>query len=425
MKKIGFTLLFAALSFTLFAGGQQEQSAENEKIQLRIYEQYADEDTKVPYDYAVAELAKAYPNVELILDIQAQDDGQKIQTYAATGNLPDIYKAGLSQIATFRESGNIQVLDEYAESTGYLDMAHPSAENIIYSQDGHIYAFPYAGNELVMWYYNKSLFEKYDVKVPETYDELLTAIEVFKANDIIPMSLFAKEKWITTALYDVMATRFVPGGIDALDRLDAKASDEGYAKAAEALHELVTAGLLPDGVTNLNYDQAASLFYEEKAAMFLNGQWEIEASTAKLGDKVDWMFYPVMEGYEQNRTAFSGGGAPGGYAVNPDSEHLDLAAEVAAFMAKKYCEAKYTLRSNPILALQVPEDVVPVKPFPPMMEKLAAEMKNITSTTKFAWGLSNPKFKVAIEDQSQLLVTPFYTAEEFVTEMDKAMERLK
>lgn len=425
MKKIFVAFMVAALSFSLFAAGQEDQKAEDGKVQLRIYAQYSDDDTKVPYDYAVAELAKAYPNVELVLDIQAQDDGQKLQTYAATGNLPDIFQVGLSQIETFKESGNIQVLNEYAKSTGYLDMAHQSAENIIYNPDGNIYAFPYAGNELVMLYYNKSLFEEYGVKVPETIEELYTAIEVFQANDIIPMSIFAKEKWITTALYDVFATRYAPKGIEAMDQLKAKASDDAYVKGAETLHNLVMAGLLPDGATNLNYDQAASLFYEEKAAMFLNGQWEIEGSTEKLGDKVDWMYYPVAKGYEQNRTAMSGGGAPGGYAVNPDSEHLDLAAEVAAFISMKYCEAKYKLRSNPILALEVPSDVTPEKPFPPMMDKLADELANITSTTKFAWGLSNPKFKVAIEDQSQLLATPYYTVEEFVAEMDKALERLK
>jgi raffinose/stachyose/melibiose transport system substrate-binding protein len=73
-----------------------EATTEEEIITLRIYAQYSDDDTKIPYDYAVAELAKDYPNVKLELDIQAQDDGQKLQTYAATGNLPDIFQVGLT-----------------------------------------------------------------------------------------------------------------------------------------------------------------------------------------------------------------------------------------------------------------------------------------------------------------------------------------
>jgi len=400
------------------------EAPKEENVTLRIYAQYSDDDTKVPYDYAVAELAKAYPNVTLELDIQAQDDGQKLQTYAATGNLPDIFQVGLSQIETFKESGNILVLDDYAKSTGYLDKSQPSASNIIYNEDGHIYAFPYAGNELVVWYYNKAIFAEHGVEVPETYEELLAAIEVFNANDVIPMSIFAKEKWITTALYDVFATRFDPAGITKLDSGKGKASEDAYVKAAETIQELVEAGMFPEGATNLNYDQAASLFYEGKAAMFLNGQWEVEGSTEKLGDNADWMWYPVMKGYEGNKTAMSGGGAPGGYAVSPHSEHKELAAEVAAFISEKYCEAKYMKRSNPILALKVDESIQPEKPFPPMMEKLANEIPNMTSTTKFAWGLTNPQFKVAIEDQSQFLMTPDYTPSEFVEELDKTIERM-
>jgi len=402
-----------------------EAATEEEIITLRIYAQYSDDDTKIPYDYAVAELAKDYPNVKLELDIQAQDDGQKLQTYAATGNLPDIFQVGLTQIETFKESGNIMILDDVAKSTGFLDRAFPNAENIIYNEDGHIYAFPYAGNELVLWYYNKALFEQYNVKVPETYEELLTAIEVFNANDIVPMSIFAKEKWITTAMYDVLATRFDPAGIAKLDAGQGKASEEAYVKAAETLNALVKAGMFAEGATNTNYDQAAALFYEGKAAMFLNGQWEITGATEKLGENVDWMWYPSMPGFEGNKYALSGGGAPGGYAVNPNSEHKELAAEIAAYMSEKYCEAKYKLRGNPILAVQVDASITPETPFPAMMEKLDSELGNITSTTKFSWGLTNPLFKVAMEDQSQFLMTEDYTAAEFIEELDKVIERMK
>lgn len=396
-----------------------------EKVTLRIYAQYADDDTKIPYDYAVAELAKAYPNVTLELDVQAQDDGQKLQTYAATGNLPDIFQVGQTQIETFKESGNIMVLNDVAKSSGYLDLAHKTADSIIYNADGNIYAFPYAGNELVMWYYNKAVFEQYGVKVPETQEELLAAVKTFKENGIIPMSIFAKEKWITTALYDSILTRYLPEGLMALDMGKANATDEPFVKAAEALKALVDAGMFPEGATNLNYDQAAALFYEGKAAMFINGQWEVEGSTTKLGDKVDWMWYPVVAGNEANKTALAGGGAAGGYAVNPDSKHKELAAEVAAFISQKYCEAKYMKRSNPILALDVTGIVTPEKPLPAMMQKISDEMANVTSTTKFSWGLTSPEFKVAIEDQSQFLLTADYTVKEFIEELDKVVQRIK
>ncbi|MBE5780195.1 MAG: sugar ABC transporter substrate-binding protein, partial [Clostridiales bacterium] len=62
MKKFLALLLVAMLSLSCMSA-----LAEGEQITLKIYAQYADDDTKIPYDYAVEELKKAYPNVTLEL----------------------------------------------------------------------------------------------------------------------------------------------------------------------------------------------------------------------------------------------------------------------------------------------------------------------------------------------------------------------
>jgi len=405
---------------------QGETKVDDSKpVKLRIYAQYSDDDTKLPYDYAVAELKKEMPNVELELEVQAQDDGQKLKTYAATGNLPDIYQAGLDLINTFKKSGNILELDQYLDTYNFKDKMYPSTMNTLVADDGHTYAFPYAGNEFVLLYYNKELFEKNNVKVPTTYDELMTAVQAFNAVGITPLSLFAKEKWPTVALYDMFVTRNEPDGILKLDRGEGSISDPAYKDAAEKLIELVQAGLLPKGATNLNYDQAASLFYTEKAAMFLNGQWEIAESTKQLGDKAGWTYFPGTDAanYEASKFAFTGGGGPGGYAVNPDTKDRELTTKVAAFLSLKYAEYKFTERGNPLVSTQVDKEII--VEFPPMMQQLSEDISKITSTTAFAWGLSDAKFKAAIEDGSQSLMTGKYTAEQFIKDVSKAVPNAK
>lgn len=396
-----------------------EAAAPEEAVKLRIYAQYAGEDTEAPYNYAIAELKKEMPNVELELDIQAQDDGQKLKTYAATGNLPDIFQAGQDIISTFKQSGNILELDSYVDSLGFREATLPSAMNTLVSDDGHTYAFPYAGNEMILLFYNKEIFEKFGVKVPTNYDELKTAVETFKKNDIVPLSMFAKEKWPGVALFDIFATRMDEGGVLKLDKGQAKASDESYRAAAEKLSEFVKLGLLAKGATSMNYDQAAALFYEGKAAMFLNGQWEIDGSTKALGDKVGWMFYPGVDAAnaEATKLVFSGGGGPGGYAVSPHTKDPELAAKVAAFLSRKYAEFKYTQYGTPIVATKVDKAIE--KPYAPMMEELSKVIPNM-KTTAFAWGLSNPKFKAAIEDAAQGLLAGS-SVDQFVKDVDKAI----
>ncbi len=403
------------------AGTTPTDAAATEPIKLKIYVDYADDDTKIPYDYAVAALKKEMPNVQLELEPMARDDGQKLKTYAQTGNLPDIFQIGVDTMNIFRKSNNILQLDEYAAD--FKSKLQPGSENLLYHpEDNHIYSFPFAGKEYVVLYYNKEIFAKYNLQVPTTFEELKAVSKTLNENNVIPMSIFAKEKWPCVSLFDVFATRLEPQGIMKLDQLKGKASEEAYKKAAGQIVDLVNSGLFPKGATNLNYDQAAALFYEGKAAMFLNGQWEIQGSTEKLGDKVDWMYYPSYDaaGYEAAKGNWSGGGSLGGLGVSPNTANKEVAAKVASFMAIKYAEAKYTMRANPFVATVV--DKQPEVAFPAMMDRLAKDIPNIKSTTGFAWHMTNPKIKAALEDNTQRLLTGTYTADEFVADMDKVIE---
>ncbi len=416
MKKTLCILLSLVLTLSVASA-----LAEGEKVKLTIYAQYADDDTKVPYDYAVSKLAEAYPNVELELIVQAQDDGATLLALAASNQLPDIYQTGSGILSTFRQSGQVMVLNDVAKATGFIEKVYPSCYDFLYDDDGNIYAFPYAGQEYVLWYCNKALFDQYELALPTTYDELLHCIDVFNANGIIPLALFGQEGWITSSMYDVIATRYNAGGIKALDRGEASVTDEAYVNAAEKLAELVVSGMFQTSVTSTNYDQASELFLTGQAAMFLNGQWYIESAAAALGDDACWIYYPSYDeaSYETGKTAFSGGGSISGYAVNSASENAELAAEVAAFISEKYCEAKITLRNNPLVALNVgmTNDTLPA-----MMNDLVAAIPAMTSTTAFAWGLTNTVFTEAIGTWSQALISGEYTVDEFISEISAAME---
>ncbi len=406
------------------AASSAASSAAGGQVTLSIYAQYADDDTKVPYDYAVKELATAYPNVALNLIVQAQDDGATLKTLAATGQLPDIFQAGTEIINTLRETQQVMVLNDVAKSTGYIDKLYPSTKELAYADDGNIYAFPYAGQEYVLWYYNKALFTANKLEVPQTYDDLKNCIKTFAAAGLTPLEIFGQEGWITTAMYDAIATRYNAGGVRALDEKSATITDQPYVDAANVLADLVAAGMFQTDATTTNYDQASEAFLAGKSAMFLNGQWYIEDATKALGDDVDWMFYPAADAasYEAGKTAFSGGGSTSGYAVNPDGANAQLAAEVAEFISEKYCEAKVMYRHNPLVALNTgakSEDALPA-----MMQKLSDTVPSITSMTKFTWGLTNSVFNDGIQTETQGLISGQYSAEEFISDMTDVMSQM-
>ena len=438
-KRILSLLLCTAMAVTMLtacgskeapevAAPKEEVAAENgatdEKVVLDIYAQYADDDTKIPYDYAVEQLATEYPNVELNLIVQAQDDGATLKTMAASGQLPDIFQANTDIINTLRETNQVMVLNDVADKTGFADKLFESCKGLAYAEDGNMYAFPYAGDEYVLWYYNKALFTEYNLEVPTTYEELVNCVNVFNENGIVPLAIFGQEGWITAAMYDAIATRYAAGGIKALDFQEASITDEGYVSAANKLEELVKAGLFQTGATTTNYDQASEMFLSKKAAMFLNGQWYIEDATKALGEDVDWMFYPAVDeaAYEAGKSILAGGGSTSGYAVNPDSENAELAAEVASFISEKYCEAKVLYRHNPLVSLDTgkeSEDGLPA-----MMQKLSDTIPTLTGTTKFTWGLTNAIFNEGLCTETQGLISGQFTAEEFLQNMEDVQNNM-
>ncbi len=426
---LSFVLLFSQLLTGCASDDSpaviQETPTENEQITLSIYAQYSQDDTRIPYDYAVDKLKEEYPDVTLNLIVQAEDDGETLETLAAIGQLPDIFQANTNIINMLRKNNQIMQLDEIAESSGFLDKLYPRYQDMIYSDDGHMYCFPYAGDEYVLCYYNKTLFEQCGLKAPATFEELLHCIEVFRQNNIVPLALFGQEGWVTAAMYDAIATRFVPGGIRSLDQQETTITDGGYVTAAEILSQLAKAGLFQANVTNTNYEQASKMFLNGKAAMFLNGQWYIPEADQKMKEDVDWMFFPAldMEAYETGKTAFVGGGSNSGYAVNPDGEHARLAGEVAEFLSEKYCEAKVMFRGNPMVTLDTGAE--PVEEYQPMMQKLYEIMPQITSATIYTWGLEHAVLNESIMANTQGLVSGEYSPAEFTANVSDAISKMK
>lgn len=426
------TATVLALSLAGCGGGGSDQAPKSgntgasggeEKIQLKVYAQHFDEDTAKPFDYAVAELKKEMPNVEIILDEAVQDGYQKLKTYAATGNMPDIYDTDWATLQTFAKAQNVEVLDDYPETAEFKAKLNKGVESKLVAPDGHVYAFPYPGIEFQLIYYNKEIFEKVGIQTPiKTYDQMIEASNKLSAAGYIPMAIFAKEKWITTAFYAGLVTR--EQGTTGYGDLEAKgttAMPDPFVRAAEEMYKLKEANLFDANATNTNYDQASAQFYSGKAAMFVNGQWEIYSSTEKLGDKVDWMYWPAKDeaAYESGKGFINGSGAPGGFAVSPSSKHKEVAVKVASFLAQKYGEYKYTQLGSPITAIKVDKPIT--VEVPPMMKRIAEEV--LPNATQYMTPINNVQIKNAIDDSTQNMLVKGYTVQQFVDNINRVMAR--
>ncbi|URJ45547.3 extracellular solute-binding protein [Paenibacillus polymyxa] len=423
----GAALLVLTMSIGLVAcGGDKSASSQggtgDTTIKLKVYAQHFDADTTKPFDYAVEELKKDMPNVEIELDPAVQDGYQKLKTYAATGNMPDIYFTDWPTLQTLAKSKNVEVLDNYETTAKFKENLNPGVESRLVAPDNHVYAYPDTGIEFQLIYYNKSIFEKAGIETPiKTIDQMGEAAKKLKAAGYVPMSIFAKEKWITTAFYNGLVTREQPQGFGALDQKGVKALPEAFVTAAQQMKQLQQAGLFDANATNTNYDQASSLFYQGKAAMFVNGQWEIYSSQEKLGDQVDWMYWPAKDEatYEKSKYFIDGAGSPQGYAVSSSSENKETAVKVAAFLATKSAEYKYTQLGSPIVSPKVDKQIT--SNVPAMMQRVAKEL--LPNAKEYAQLLSNTKIQNTINDNTQNLMVDNFLVEGFVNNLNSTLEK--
>jgi raffinose/stachyose/melibiose transport system substrate-binding protein len=390
-----------------------------EVVKLRIAAQHFDDDTSKPYDYAVAELKKAMPNVELTLEPLLQDSGQKIKTQMATGDLPDIVDADWSTMQIANKSNNILQLDNAPETAQFKQDLNKGNEPKLVAPDGHVYGYPYSGIEFIVLYYNKKLFADAGVALPiKTIDQMKEAAKKFTAKGITPLAIFSKEKWIGQALMQGFMTREDPKGYGALT--DATETPASLQLAAKQIGELQAAGLFAKNATNTNYDQASSMFYQGKAAMLINGQWEIASSQKNLGDNVDFMNFPAKDEatYESTKYTMNGSGDPTGFVVSSKTANKEVATQVAAFLARKYAEYKYTIVGTPIVSIKIDKPVT--AQVPAMLSRLTTEvMPNVTG---YASTLSSPKVVLAVQDNAQNLLVSGFKFDQFLSNMNKALK---
>ncbi len=402
--------------------GREDEANKNEKVKLKIFSQYSLPEEKQPFDYAKDQLAKVMPNVELDLDIEPQDDSAKLKMLAASGTLPDIIRvtAGITEL--FKRSNNIIQLDQYIEELKIEDRIRPAYKGLLWDAEGHCYAVPRTASPTYIMYYNKELFEKNNVKIPTNYDQFLDSIKTFSAKGIMPVSLFAKEAWPGVMLFDAFATRYDAGGLmKIVNERKGNITEDAYKKAAAQMYECVKAGMLPKSAFATDYDTAFNQFTSGKCAYFFNGAWALGPIGDKLGDKVDYLDFPLADAATVQASKFNrpGGGFDGGYAVSANTKYKDIAARYACLFSIETANGR-VIKVCEAYPLTV-DDIKPEKPYPGIALKYAEESKDFKSTTRFPWAL-NEKANVILGENVSKLLTGGYPVDRFIADTDKALQ---
>lgn len=195
----------------------------------------------------------------------------KLNALVASKETPDVFIVSPGpNLTVYVDPGVAAPLDDYL-ADGWKDTFTSDAVFSQMTYDGKIYAVP-LNIAAACAFYNTEMFEKAGAAVPKTWDEMLDACKKLEAAGYTPITISAGTAWCLSMVAGYLCEM---EGVDLAALADGSASweDGKMESAATKLVELSqyfqkTAA----GDTN---DVATANFYNEEAAILIQGSWAI------------------------------------------------------------------------------------------------------------------------------------------------------
>lgn len=299
------------------------------------------------YEYAIEQFQAKSESGYTIVNQPTQNDKykEKLVIAMSSGECPDMYTSWSGgPMNEYIDSGYAQPLDDLYEKYGVKDRFMEGALEQS-SYNGKIYAVPVKNISVAGVYYNKSLFEKYNVAVPTTVSELEAACDTFVKNGIVPFALANGPKWTGSMYFQCLAAR--KGGLEPFQKAcDGSGSfeDECFEYAGTKIQDWVNKGYFPDGFNSMSEDdgQAKQLFYTEAAAMYLTGSWNTAAFKTDSEDggsdfysRIGWFNFPAVDGSSADASILCGTLGDQFISFNCTDEKLDAAFEFSTYLSNE------------------------------------------------------------------------------------------
>ena len=195
----------------------------------------------------------------------------KLNALVASNETPDVFIVSPGpNLEVYVEPGVAAPLDDYL-ADGWKDTFTSDAVFSQMTYDGKIYAIP-LNIAAACAFYNTEMFEAAGVEVPKTWDEMLDACEKLEAAGYTPITISAGTAWCLS---------MVAGYLCEMEGVDLAALEDGSASWEDGKVESAAAKLVElsryfqktaAGDTN---DVATANFYNEEAAILIQGSWAI------------------------------------------------------------------------------------------------------------------------------------------------------
>ena len=329
---------------------EKKQDEPKEKKTFRIWWYDKDNAMDASWKQALEEFKAKYPEVTVEFE---QKGFEQIQETAkmvlSSKDAPDVMEVnkGNGTCGVYAKEGLLTELDIIAEEKGWNKIMSPSIQTTCrYDENGimgsgKLWAVTTYG-EFVMVYYNKDMFDKYNLKIPTSFEEFEGVCDKFVQNKITPMALGAGDKWPQTQNWYELALykadrNFVTNYQLLKGELDFNGPEGSF--AAQKYREHFKKGYYDASANGVKYDDANSAFIQGKYPMMLTGSWLYGFVKDKVKD-FKWGIF-LMSGKKLNTG--SGGNV---WIVPKNAKNKELAYEFISITLDKKAQTVMALKGG-------------------------------------------------------------------------------
>ncbi len=299
----------------------------------------------VAYHAMMEEFKANNKNVKFDEEILAHDAYEdKMMTLQASNELPDMFQLKEQWVKTFEANGLIGTMDDFlaADSAWKGGFVDGSFEE--FTLNGKIYGIPFQFATVTNLFYNTEIFEECGITdFPETIDELIDAIKIFKDKGYIPITAGNDGGgwFLDVCFYRGILDRYAgPEWNAGIADDTAKFTDKEFVDALKMFKTIADLDAFNDDVNSIDYMEMRRHFYQGKAAMMFDGSGGILPFSQEAPEEIlavtDITIWPQLPGGKSTGTPGTFGWSLG-YSSKVEGAKKQVVGEVLkALSGQKY-----------------------------------------------------------------------------------------
>ena len=268
---------------TVMAAGTLFASGSDDRTQLRVlyYLEATAPNAIADANKWFKDFEKANPDVKIVREnLFDEPFHDKLRTYAAAGNLPDVMYVWPSGRSDYlHDQKLLKDLGPFIARDGIKDLYLPLTMDPSQQQAKYMAMIPQGITTTHAFFINMDVLNDCGLQPAKTYEELKAQVPILKEKGYETIIIPAQSEWVMqSCLFSMLAGRF--GGADWHTRIlngQAKFTDREFVNALTFIQTLYDDGVIQRSAVGIDYGEGPGLFANNKSAYYIDGDWRVGA----------------------------------------------------------------------------------------------------------------------------------------------------